>query len=213
MRLRINSQNGFTLVEMMVALVLGLIVVAAVISLVTSIMKSNRQTIESTRLMQELRATAAVVSTDVRRSRSVVDPLAAVTQSGGNPFKNVTTATAGCIQYGYEGGAGGNYRTMHLTSEKIYLSTRNSSDPGCNGTDLTSTNPRNTILTSNGVRITALTFEPLPLDASNNPPSTDVVREIRMTITGSLITEDPEMKPISRTITQSIFIPSIGTGS
>lgn len=204
MLLRANSQKGFTLVEMMVALVLGLIVVAAVISLVTSIMKSNRQTIESTRLMQELRATAAVVTADVRRSRSVVDPLAVVTQSGGNPFKNVTTATAGCIQYGYESAAGGSYRAIHLASQKVVLSAGTTA-PAC---DAAGTN-----LTSDGVRITSLTFEPLPLDGSGIAPPTDVVREIRMTITGSLITEDPEMKPISRTITQSIFIPSIGTGS
>ena len=55
-------QRGFSLVEMMVALVLGLVVTGAVLALVVAIIHSNRQTLQSTRLNQELRATLAVIA-------------------------------------------------------------------------------------------------------------------------------------------------------
>ena len=70
-----RNARGFSLVEMMVALALGLIVVTAVLALVLSIIRSNRQTLQSTRLNQELRATLAVIASDLRRARSVEDPL------------------------------------------------------------------------------------------------------------------------------------------
>ena len=66
--------RGFSLIELMVAMVVGLIVVGAVLALVVSIMKSNRQTLQSTRLNQEMRATLAVIANDLRRARSVTDP-------------------------------------------------------------------------------------------------------------------------------------------
>jgi prepilin-type N-terminal cleavage/methylation domain-containing protein len=70
-----RNARGFSLVEMMVALALGLIVVTAVLALVLSIIRSNRQTLQSTRLNQELRATLAVIASDLRRARGVADPL------------------------------------------------------------------------------------------------------------------------------------------
>ena len=59
----------------MVALVVGLIVIGAVLALVMAIMKSNRETLQATRLNQELRATMAVVATDIRRATRVRGPV------------------------------------------------------------------------------------------------------------------------------------------
>ena len=47
---RRRREGGFTLIEMMVALALSLIVTAAVIALVVAIVRSNRQTLQATRL-------------------------------------------------------------------------------------------------------------------------------------------------------------------
>jgi Tfp pilus assembly protein PilW len=56
-----HRNAGFSLVELMVAMVLALIVIGAVIALVLSMMRANNQTISATRLTQELRATAALI--------------------------------------------------------------------------------------------------------------------------------------------------------
>lgn len=205
-------QRGVTLVEMMVALVVGLIVVAAVLALIVSIMKSNRQSIEATRLMQEMRATAAVVAADVRRARGVTDPLAAVKLVGGNPYKDVLTTpvanAAGCIRFAYDGGASGPYRVIfrNATTNKVVTAggaAAGNATCGANGV----------VLTSDQVRITSLTFQRLPLDAGGNEPSVDRAREIRMTMTGQLVNPDAQLAGITRTLTQSIFIRAIGAGS
>lgn len=208
----VRAQRGVTLVEMMVALVVGLIVVAAVLALIVAIMKANRQSIEATRLMQEMRATAAVVAADVRRARGVVDPLATVKLAAGNPYREVLTTpvgnTAGCIRFAYDGGASGPFRVIFRDANTNKVVTAGgpaagNANCGANGV----------VLTSDQVQITSLTFQRLPLDAGGNEPPVDRAREIRMTMTGQLVNPDRQLVGITRTITQSIFIRAIGAGS
>lgn len=52
MRLRVR---GFNLVELMVAMVAGLLLVAAVISLFATILKANHTAMQTSRLNQEIR--------------------------------------------------------------------------------------------------------------------------------------------------------------
>jgi prepilin-type N-terminal cleavage/methylation domain-containing protein len=73
-----SAQRGFSLIELMVSVVLGLLLVAAVLSLVVSVTKTNAETIRSTRLTQELRTLLEVVSREVTRARYIEDPLANV---------------------------------------------------------------------------------------------------------------------------------------
>ena len=130
---------GFSLVELMVAMVLGLIVIGAVIALVLSMMRANNQTIGATRLTQELRATAALMAADLRRSGGVVDPFAAI-----------DTATAGCIRYSYADAEGGNFHAINFRNGAVFL------DAGATAADATCND--GTRLSSQQVTITGLTF-------------------------------------------------------
>lgn len=190
---------GFSLVEMMVALAAGLIVVSAVIALLLSIMRANQQTIEATRLTQELRATAEVINNDLRRARGVADPLSVAKLAGGNPFKDVTL-NGNCLVYAYDGAIGGDYRVVRLNAGKVVIA--GAATPA--GVSCASPGVE---ITSNGVVIEELTFT-----APGAPPP-DRVREIEMVITGRLAAASPDLQNVSRTITQSIFIPSVGTGN
>lgn len=99
----ILKARGFSLVELMVAMVIGLIVIGAVLALVMSMINANNRTIRATRLTQELRATAAIIAGDLRRAGSAGNPLnipVAMT------LGTVNTATAGCIRYRYSDPAG-----------------------------------------------------------------------------------------------------------
>lgn len=71
-------QTGFTLIELMIAMVLGLLVVGATIALAVSLMRSNNETVRATRLTQELRGLADVLTAEARRARGIKDPLANV---------------------------------------------------------------------------------------------------------------------------------------
>jgi prepilin-type N-terminal cleavage/methylation domain-containing protein len=194
--------QGFSLVELMVALVVGLIVVGAVLALVVSIMKSNRQTLQSTRLNQELRATMAVIANDLRRGRSVTDPLTTAKAIGGNPYKDVDTATAGCVIFAYDGATGGPWHVIKLSAGKVVLQTA-VAKPTC--TSITTTP---TPFGSDQVQITSLIFTP-----ATTSTTASTTRKFDVTITGNLVDQDAELSGVTRTITESVFVRSIGTGS
>jgi Tfp pilus assembly protein PilW len=198
---------GFSLVELMVALVAGLIVVGAVLALVVAIMKSNRQTLQTTRLNQELRATLAVIASDLRRARSVGDPLSSAVAVNGNPYKAVSTSTGGCVIYAYDGAIDGPWHVIKLASGTIVMQGSATRPASCSpaGTPMP--------LGSDQIEITALTFTPTttsttPPDASNE----SYVRQFTVTITGRLIDQDAELSGISRTMSQSVYVRSVGTG-
>lgn len=194
---RINAGRasaGFSLVELMVAMVLGLIVIGSVIALVLSMIRANNQTIAATRLTQELRAVAALMANDLRRAGGVVDPLTVATANNGSPnnlYAAIGTATAGCIQYGYENAEGGNFHAISLRDGAIFLAA-GTSDPGCGS---------GTQLSSPQVTINALTFE------RQSPCGTASAsgRCIRITLAGRL-TGDAN---ITRRYSQDIYIRSI----
>lgn len=209
-----RKNEGFTLVELMVALVLGLIVVGAVLALVLSIMKSNRQTIQATRLTQELRATAAVIANDLRRARGVADPFSEAKLAGGNRFKNIDYTTAGCIRYAYAGAIGGSCHaiiraTTGADANRVFLATAAPVAGLCDTVTTCPTAGTGTKLGSDQVRITALTFTP----TSPASPTADTARSFNLTITGELITGDAELAAVTRTISQLVYVRSIGAGN
>lgn len=199
--------RGFSLVELMVAMVLGLIVSIAVIALVVAIIKSNRETLQATRLTQELRATLSVIAHDLRRARGVDDPLSTVMQAGGNPFMAVSTRTAGCVVYAYDGAIDGPWHVVKLDAGRIVLQGAATKPASCSpaGTPV--------VLGSNQVEITELTFTPVTT-ATNPPQATDesIVREFTVTIAGHLIDDSAELASITRTMSQTVYVRAVGAG-
>lgn len=83
------KHKGFTLIELMIAMAIGLILVAAVITLYVSMSGSNIDYLKSIRLNHELRSAMSLIVRDVRRAGYNQD---AATESIGasavNPFSN-----------------------------------------------------------------------------------------------------------------------------
>jgi len=198
---------GFSLVELMVALVAGLIVVAAVLALVLAVMKSNRQTLQATRLNQELRATLAVIANDLRRARSVDDPLSTAMVVDGNPYKAVSTATGSCVIYAYDGAIDGPWHVIKLASGTVVMQGAASKPANCSpsGTPVA--------LGSDQVEITELLFTPTTT-AATPPQATDesIVRQFTVTISGRLLDADTQLSGITRTMSQAVYVRSVGTG-
>lgn len=140
---RHNGSAGFTLIELMVAMVLGLIVIGAVLALVLSMIRANNETIQATRLTQELRATAAVITSELQRAGSSANPFD-LTQNA--TLGAVNTATAGCIIYNYSNTAGTTInRAISLRGDAVFLGTTACGNGG-------------TQLSSDDVSITGLQF-------------------------------------------------------
>ena len=62
-------QQGFSLVELMVGMTIGLILISAVVALTVSVLRTNAETVTVAKLTQEGRAISDLVSREVRRAR------------------------------------------------------------------------------------------------------------------------------------------------
>ena len=87
--LKIKKQQGLTLIEIMISLLLGLIVIGATITIYISTIKSSSDTIGSARLNHDLESTMSLMLNDIKRAGysggAIVD-----FDSRDNPFTNGT---------------------------------------------------------------------------------------------------------------------------
>jgi prepilin-type N-terminal cleavage/methylation domain-containing protein len=98
-----HANAGFSLVELMVALVAGLIVSSAVVAFMMSSFKSNAEYVQSTRLTQELRNSLDLVTRDVRRAGYNEKAMASLGTGSASPFSPMLVDTANkCIIYAYD---------------------------------------------------------------------------------------------------------------
>ena len=123
-----RAVRGFSLVELMVALVAGLIVSTAVIAFTMSSMKSNGEYIQSTRLTQELRNTMDLVTRDLRRSGYDQYALKYLATGNASPFSRMkmdNSVTSGgktyyqCVINSYDPGNAGTPGTRDLANGEI----------------------------------------------------------------------------------------------
>jgi prepilin-type N-terminal cleavage/methylation domain-containing protein len=94
-------QAGFSLIELMVALVAGLIVSAAVVAFTMSSFRSNGEYVLSTRLTQELRNSLDLVVRDLRRAGYDEGALGTLATGEMSPF-SAMDIDGECILYGYD---------------------------------------------------------------------------------------------------------------
>lgn len=104
----IRKADGFSLIELMVALVAGLIVIGAVLAFTVSSVRANSDFVRSTRLTQELRNTIDFIVTELKRAgydedamRFVANPTS-TDVSKFAPILVSTAAGANCVIYGYD---------------------------------------------------------------------------------------------------------------
>lgn len=81
--------GGFSLIELMIALVVGLVVSGAVLAFTLASMKSNSEYILSTRLTQELRNSMDLVTRDLRRAGYDENALNYVATGNATPFSRM----------------------------------------------------------------------------------------------------------------------------
>jgi prepilin-type N-terminal cleavage/methylation domain-containing protein len=229
-RYRMNRApaRGFSLIELMVATVIGMIVAAGAVGLIVAISRSNSETIQATRINQELRALASVISNEIKRGRRLHDPVVAVGQgaSTAGTFDLIDTsqqnATPGdCILYGYQDTTlsdGVANEDAVNNYEAIYLSTVNGvgSIVFAKGTSAVGCTTAGTTLNSTQINVTGLTFSCVTTNGtsvnSSDTTSTAGLREtcneINLTLSAKLISGDTYTTTITHTYVQQVFIRS-----
>ncbi len=89
-----RRQGGFTLVETMVSLVIGLLVVAAAIGLLVNRIREHRALLVESRLLQDLRTSADLVMRDLRRAGYWGDAVAGIRHTAAGEVSNPYLALA-----------------------------------------------------------------------------------------------------------------------
>jgi prepilin-type N-terminal cleavage/methylation domain-containing protein len=100
------NSRGFSLVELMMALVAGLIVSYAVLAFTMSSMKNNGEYVQSTQLTQELRNTLDVATRELKRAGYDENALSHMAAGDASPFSPMLISGANtdtsCLIYGYD---------------------------------------------------------------------------------------------------------------
>ncbi len=105
MRFMPSRQKGFSLIELMVGMAVGLIMLAAVVALTTSVLRTNAETVTVAKLTQEGRAIGDLISRELRRARYSGNYIQFVGANGTipNAFGNVDILNGGnCIRFSYD---------------------------------------------------------------------------------------------------------------
>lgn len=132
-----KKQSGYTLIEIMIALVIGLIIIAATITIYIATIRGSSDVIKAARLNHDLESAMMLMTNDIRRAGFWGGAIAGA-DSRTNPFtanatniqlRNLaapTTAvtTGNCILYTYDGGSGVNHDANGLVDTDEYYGFR-----------------------------------------------------------------------------------------
>ncbi|MGB0237719.1 MAG: PilW family protein [Cycloclasticus sp.] len=91
----LKNQRGLTLVEMLIAVVLGLFVTAVIISVFSTNVRSSTENLQMIRLNQELRGAMTLMADELKRAGYSADPTNA-------DFVDDFNVSASCIRYSYD---------------------------------------------------------------------------------------------------------------
>lgn len=158
---RFSKPTGLSLVEMMIAIVIGLVVVGGVIGIFASAIKSHSDNLKMTRLNQELRVTMNLMTRELRRAGFWGG--AKTGEVNRDPNINVPAA-GGCITFRYDEN---NNRTSEPTERRGFqldgsaVDSGTDTGDGCAGSWSAITDPAAVVIT--GLTFT-LTATPLDVD-------------------------------------------------
>jgi|TARA_R110002096_G_scaffold246654_1_gene438866 prepilin-type N-terminal cleavage/methylation domain-containing protein len=139
------SQKGLTLIEMLIALVLGLFVTAIIISVFSTNVRSSNENIRMIRLNQELRGVMTLMVDEIKRHGYSFDPT-------DNNFMNKLDYDSAntCLNYSYDSDttdgsfdASKDLFAFQLRSDNIIYWNTTSCAPSIGGQPLTETNIAN----------------------------------------------------------------------
>lgn len=197
-------QKGFTLVELMIALALGLVVMGGALSMVTSILATNISMLKITRLDQELKAVMMMITRDLRRAGShgrIAEDILAGHIIFPDPFSEIhVSADSHCILFSYDKESDGALDTndrygFRLDTEDKAIEIRKA---GANCVEGGWEN----VTDENAIEITALEIEDLSPPSISSAGYQISLRQFHITLTGRL----KENTTVRRTLRKTIKV-------
>jgi type II secretory pathway component PulJ len=188
-----QNQTGLSLVEMMIAIVLGLFLVLGLVTFLVNYIKFNANTAKTTRLSQELRSTMEFMASDIRRAGSWGSAqLGTGAAPVVNPFSTITMSTPGCILYSYDQNLDGSLNSSAPDERFGFLLDSGAVKMRSGSTSYSCAVSSNWGLVTdvNSITVTALTFTVTSVAATSN--ARVIVRDVTISISGQ-IKNDPGM--------------------
>ncbi len=211
MSIKLNlAQRGFTLIEMLVGLALGLFIAANGIFIYSSVLKSYYDLLAVNRLDQQLRTAMNSMIVDIRRAGYSANAISNL-KAGANTnlfmasATNLSTPTSNCILFSYDSNSSGTLPALNAATLDKRFGYRLS------GTTLQSRAPTdsafsctsgtwNDLTDRNLIRITNLSFTVTPTVITLNGTNTLTIRNIAISMTGNLTQDTPITRTISGTV-------------
>lgn len=206
------KQQGYTLLELLFGLGLGLFLLANGIFMYSAVMKSYYDLIAVNRLDNQLRTAMNLMVQEIRRagySASAINNLKTGTNT--NPFmassSDLTIPNSSCILFSYDSDSNGllpavdavNYdKRFGFRLSGTTLQSRGLTSTAFNCTDGTWTN----MTDSNLIQITNLTFTLTPAIINLYSTNTLSIRNVTISVTGNLTNDTA----ITRTITGTVRV-------
>lgn len=187
-----HPQAGFTLIELMISIVVGLLLLSTVIGIFIAMIRSDSDNLKSIRLNQQLRATMSLIARDLRRAGYNGGAIADVMTAAPNPFQSLAITT-NCATYDYDKDRDstddGNSESFGFRLNSGAIESRENGE-GCTGT----TNWDN-VTDDDLIEITSFT-------TSDSPVTTGgiTIHEIAITLTGRLINDHNVIRTITETV-------------
>jgi prepilin peptidase dependent protein B len=205
--------QGFTFIELMIALVVNTIILASLLGVLASNLNRYNQNIAEDTLNQQLQSAMNFMANDIRRAGYWSNAMNDIsTSANNNPFQATATdvsVTGSCILFTYDHASTGTLPAIAAGSDDDrygFLLSNNvilTRPPGATYSCTPAAGNWENVTNSKVVKITALTFT---LTTTTVPAGSPVpymaLRGVTITITGQLVTN----AAVTKTITQHVRI-------
>lgn len=215
MSIKISQLKGFTITELLVALSLNIVVLAALISIFIANLNHYKNMLNTNRLHQQLQMDMDIMTADIRRAGYWANaPNDLHLNQNNNPFMaggtDITTGASNtCILFTYDHDNNGALPSIGSGSDDERYGYRLSgqvlqSRPwGASFSCAASASAWENMTDSNFIQITALTFSLTTQTITTGPGSAGIIlRSVDITLTGRLTSDNT----ITKTITEHIRI-------
>lgn len=184
-----KKQIGLTLIELMIAMALGLIIIAATMNIYISSIRASTETINSSRLNYDAEMAMRLMVNDIRRAGYWGGAVVQEAITATNPFtatattiqiltSNTTTvSTVGdCILYSYDEDSDGvvdnnEHYGFRLNNNSLEIRLSGTTTADCTSTG--NSNDWEEFIDGNTIAISDLRFSLAPLDVNNDGDTTD----------------------------------------
>lgn len=208
-----KQQQGLSLIELMVALLIGSILIISILAVVATTLKESTRNLQKQRLMFEIQSAVDDMVYDIRRAGYWSNAASIIgTNANPNPFMttaNITTPTSNCILLSYDINDSGNLPSPNTSPDDERYGYRLSN--GAIQARITSTSydcSSDTgwvnITDPNVIKITNLTFTistpTTDIDGTGSGTSTITERLVDITVTAELVNDTSVTTNLHQTV-------------